>query len=110
MTDLPRWWDERKDRNRRSRRQEKRIAKESGSRVQAGSGSSWRAPQDIKGDEHLTQVKFTDRASYRLAAAELDAVLRDALQAGRDPRMILEFVSFGLRVTMDIEELDNKTR
>ena len=62
-----------------------------GGRRQAGSGSSWRAPQDIKTEDYLVQVKYTDRASFTLKRSEWDSLARDAARAGRDPIMVIEF-------------------
>ena len=85
-----------RDRNRRSQRQEAAHARKTGGRVQPGSGSSWRAPQDVRGpllDEsgHMDQLKFTDKTTYVLNLHELMKIRKDALQAGREGRLFVEF-------------------
>lgn len=101
MSDLPAWWGEAADKrvqNRRSAQKERKVAKETGGRVQAGSGSSWRAPQDVVTDEEMIQHKYTDAKGYRLTVEEWEVVRRDALQAGREPAMIVEFTRTGRRL------------
>lgn len=101
MSDDPAWMGKPQSlrrQNARSRAQERQIAREVGGRVQAGSGSSRRAPQDIKSDDDLYQVKYTDKDSYRLTNAEWDKVRKDALTHGREPAMIVEFTKTGRRL------------
>lgn len=105
---LPSWWSpagERKDRNKRSARQEREHAKAHGGRVQRGSGSSWRAPQDVVLPERMDQLKFTDKQSFVIKVSELQQILRDAVNAGRDPALIVEFTTAGIRLTASIEEM-----
>lgn len=104
---LPEWWTrDRESRNARSRRQETRHARATGGKVQAGSGSSWRAKQDVKSSDHLDQLKFTDRDSYRLTASELLTIEADALRDGRDGRLIIEFSNHDLTVIVQRYEGD----
>ena len=99
--DLPAWWGEAADKrvqNRRSAQKERKVAKETGGRVQAGSGSSWSAPREIVTDEAMIQHKYTDAKGYRLDSAEWEEIRTDALQAGREPAMIVEFTRTGRRL------------
>lgn len=101
MGDNPAWWDgppAKKRQNARSRAQERRVAKETGGRRQAGSGSSRRAPGDVKTDDELIEVKYTDKDSYRLTEAVWNKVRNDALTHGREPAMIVEFSQSGTRL------------
>lgn len=106
MGDLPVWLDDdRRRRNTRSGAQERARAAEIGGRVQAGSGSSWRAPQDVHNATHMEQIKFTDQKSYSLTAKELRQLLEDALRAGKDPRMVIDFQKYGIRAIIEVETL-----
>lgn len=95
----PAWWDRDKQKqNSRSAQQERKVAKRTGGRVQAGSGSSWRAPQDVKTSTHLISVKYTDRASYSIKADDWAALVDDAAHTGREPALIIEFPERGIRL------------
>lgn len=97
----PAWWGgkaARKRQNGRSRRQERKVARDLGGRVQAGSGSSWRARQDVKTDDEMVQVKYTDKDSFTLRAKEWEGIVADALKNGREPAMIVEFPHRHLRL------------
>lgn len=100
---LPPWFDQRSTNNKRSARLEKARAAEKGGRRQPGSGSSKRAPQDIKTDDELEQHKFTSKHRFPLDARELRAILRDAELNGRTGSMTIEFLEDDIRVVMAIE-------
>ena len=103
---LPHWFDKKLEKqNARSKAQERQIASLLGGRVQAGSGSSWRASQDVKSDEELAQVKYTDKGSFVLKVSEMREVAKDASLAGRMPCMIVDFAQHGVRATITFEEM-----
>lgn len=103
MSDLPRWVNREGQRqNSRSRKQERNIAKERGGRVQAGSGSSWRAKEDVKTRNSLIQVKYRNK-SYTLSAEEGATLMRNALQLGREPEMIIDFTGSNIRAIVRFE-------
>lgn len=104
---LPKWMDKQEKRlqNRHSKEQEKRLARQVGGRVQAGSGSSWRAPQDIKSPEYMIQAKYTGKSEYPLKASDLIQVAVDANRCGRTPVMIVEFTAYRKRAVILIEEM-----
>lgn len=100
---MPPWWGEsgkRRTINRKSAEYERKIAKDTGGRVSAGSGSSWRAPEDVRSETHLIQHKYTERKSFTLTVAELQRVFANAGRAGRDGALIIDFETYGLRVTV----------
>lgn len=106
MADLPHWMTgkgEKRTRNSRSRRQEQRRAEETGGKVQAGSGSSWRRPEDVVTPETLEQLKFTDSDGFRVTAAECQRILGNALRTGREPIIVIEFSQHSIRVVGHIE-------
>ena len=85
---------------------EEAHAKETGGKVQPGSGSSWRAPEDVRGpldesgDGYLDQHKFTDSGSFRITAKEWRKIRANARRAGREPRLIIEFPEHGIKLTV----------
>lgn len=97
----PAWWGPKADKRRqnsRSAAQERRIAREEGGRVQPGSGSSWRARGDVKTEDDLIEVKYTDAASFRLVEADWQEHRRRSLTQGKNPVMIVEFSTTGTRI------------
>lgn len=115
MGSLPPWMEDnsknrRKSVNRRSQKQEKEHAQRTGGKVQAGSGSSWRAPEDVRGplDEEgggfLDQLKSYATGRYRLDANEWIKFRRNAHKDGREPRLIVEFPEHGVRLVITEED------
>lgn len=107
--DLPPWFDKesahkRKQVNTRSKKHETARAKEIGGRVQPGSGSSSRAPQDVRNDEYLEQHKFTDADSFALKIKEWLRNEDDASRFGRLHRMVIDFDAYGVRLVVTREE------
>lgn len=102
---LPAWFDSRKQQNQRSAEQESKRAKQTGGRRQAGSGSSWRARQDNKTSDFLESIKYTDQERFTLKLDELMELRADALDTGREPRMIIDFNRAGVRLIINFEEI-----
>lgn len=103
---MPRWLDREGQRqNRRSAAQERKRAKETGGRTQPGSGSSWRAPQDVVTDGVMESVKYTDKDQFVIRIIDVLSVEADSLRHGRDPRMVVEFSKHGKRIICNIEDL-----
>ena len=110
MNELPPWWDKesshkRKKINKRSAKQEKDRAKQIGGRVQPGSGCSSNAPQDVRSDEYMEQLKFTDGDSYRLTVKEWLQLRGDSDRFGRSPRMVVDFSRHNVRLVITQEEM-----
>jgi hypothetical protein len=80
---------------RRSKLQERRIAKDVGGRVQVGSGSSWRAKSDVRDLGKLRiEAKFTSKDTYALRLKDLLKIRKEALLGGLEIwAMQVEFVS-----------------
>lgn len=76
---------------RASVRQERRVAKQVGGRVQPGSGNQWSAKGDVKTAEHLIECKTTDGKGYRLTVEVLRKIETEAAKAGRRPVLQVEF-------------------
>jgi hypothetical protein len=86
--------------------QEHKRAKEAGGRVMPGSGSSWRAPQDVVTETHLEQLKYTDGGGFRFLLRDWLMLREDAIRMGKDPRMVIEFMQQGgTSVRIVLEEL-----
>jgi hypothetical protein len=98
---LPSWFEEhRKKQNARSKSQELDHARRMGGRVQPGSGSSPRARGDVRSEEFLDELKYTDKASYSLKVDTLKKVFDDAIAQDREGRMIIEFSAHGITVVV----------
>lgn len=92
--------------NRRSQKQEREHAQRTGGRVQAGSGSSWRAREDVRGplgedgEGYLDQLKQYETGSFRITAKEWRKLRKHARQEGREPRLIIEFPREGITLVV----------
>jgi hypothetical protein len=78
---------------RRSKLQEKRIAGDIGGRVQAGSGTSWRAKSDVRkmGDLRV-EAKFTSKIEYKLKLDDWVKIWEEAVGGGLEtPVMQIEY-------------------
>ncbi len=80
-------------------------ATEIGGRVSAGSGSSWRSPQDVRNEDALESLKFTDSKQFILKASDIVQLQEDALRAGRDARMVVDFSRHSIRAVITFEDL-----
>src|SRR4051794_24285377 len=96
---------QRRSQNARSRAQEARLASDLGGRVQIGSGSSWRAKADVRDDEFTVEVKYTDARSFALTSGIMKKVITAAEQQGREPRIVIDFVTLGIRATVDLGDI-----
>lgn len=78
---------------RRSKLQERRIAEDVGGRVQAGSGSSWRAKSDVRKLGQLRiEAKFTSMPEFKLKLGDWLKIKDEALTGGLEtPVMQIEF-------------------
>jgi hypothetical protein len=78
----------------RSKKQELRVAKELGGQVQAGSGSSWRAKGDVRVvGKHRVECKYTGANYYALKTADILKIQEEALLGGLEQwAMQVEFV------------------
>ena len=92
--------------NARSAKQEADHARKTGGKVQAGSGSSWRAPEDVRGpldddDEgFLDQLKSYETGRITITDEEWAKSRKNAHIAGREPRWIIEFPASGTRLKL----------
>lgn len=110
---LPAWWSGKagkQQQNRRSARQERERAQQTGGHTQPGSGSSPRAPQDVitpldDQERGFTEsVKYTDSAGYRITTNEWIKLRRDAHNSGREPRLVIDFPQRKLRLVVTEED------
>ncbi len=91
--DLPSWWSDtadRKKQNRTSAAQERSIAQKVKGKVQPGSGSSWRAPGDIRTDKYLIETKYTKHDSFSLTKNLWKDIKAKAYQQGKEPVLVIE--------------------
>lgn len=80
----------RKKHLRRSRQQEKRIARETGGRTIAGSGSTPSDKGDVKDGEWLTEAKTTTKVAFRLTLSDWRKIEKQAMRVGKEPAMQLD--------------------
>ena len=78
-----------------SDRQEARLARDLGGKVQPASGSRWGARRDVKTDAWFIEAKATRNGDYRLITRDLQALQRQAYQLGRTPVYEVEFYPHG---------------
>lgn len=90
--------------NRRAHQQEARTAQTLGGKVQGGSGSSWRAPRDVKTSDSLVECKYTDGTTYTINALDWLRYRKDALLNGREPELLIEFPRLNLRLRITEDE------
>ena len=70
-----------------SQKQEKRLAKKLGGRVQPGSGSLLSFKGDVITDDFLIEAKFTDKEDYRLQLAIWHKITKEAHSKDKIPLM-----------------------
>lgn len=70
--------------------QEKRIARDTGARRVAGSGSQPGNKGDVKGEGWLIEAKRTNTSGYRLDIKTWRKIEREALRTVREPAMVIE--------------------
>lgn len=109
---MPDWFNDPGDRkaiNQRSKEQELKVAKDIGGKRQPGSGSFEFAPQDVKSDNYLIQIKYTDSTAFRLKVLEWHKIRQDAIRFGKEPVMVVEFPIYKtklvIRECIDLDEL-----
>ncbi len=71
--------------------------------MQAGSGTSWRAPGDVKNAEFLEELKYTDKSSFALKVQTWNKIKRHAAMTGREPKMVIDFHQHDLRLIVTEE-------
>lgn len=91
------------DKIRKSRQQEKRIAKKVGGTLNAGSGNKNRKNDVRQGNRVLWEMKRTDKKSITIKYTDLRDLRKNALLEGRLPVMHIEL---GDRRYVIIEEDD----
>ena len=75
----------------RSRRQEQKTAKETDGRTTPASGSRWHQKADVRSDKFLIECKTTAKDSYRLTAKTWEKIYKEALRDGiREPVMRID--------------------
>jgi len=75
----------------RSVSQERSTAKALGGARVSGSGNLWHSKSDVKTDTFLVECKRTDKASYTIKLEELVKNMVEAMRAGKNPMVQVEF-------------------
>lgn len=92
------------DTRKQSNKQEKRIAKDIGGKVQPASGARWGHRRDVKSDNYLIEAKTTSQDSYSLKDADLAFLKKQAYQAGKIPAYIIELSKYGEEIVFVPEQ------
>ena len=96
---------------RKSRAQEKRIAKRRGEKLHSGSGSGRFMRNDMHGERYWTECKRTDNKKYiRLDVKEIEALIDRAARRGLIAKLEIEIngCEYVLLTNADFEELDRQ--
>ena len=80
-------------RRQRWRAAEKAVAVLADGKIQPGSGNQWHAKGDVKSAVNLLQVKSTSAKSYVLKLDDLRTIEQQALEADRQPRLVVDFIT-----------------
>jgi len=89
------------DKKKKSKKQEKRIAKKQGGRVQKGSGSVTFHKGDVRSAELLTECKRTDGETIRVDKKWLIKISREALGLTLTPALAFGFDNMPALVAQD---------
>lgn len=79
--------DQPQDKKKKSKKQEKRFAKQLGGKVQKGSGAMSFHKGDVKTSELLVECKRTDKETIRVDKKWLIKVSREAMGYGKTPAL-----------------------
>src|SRR5678809_460030 len=88
MERMSKYWSRQ---NETTTKRETRVAKAVGGKRVAGSGSTPWAKEDVRTDHWLIQHKHTDGASIAVKGRDLINLRNNAIDAGLNPVMMLEY-------------------
>jgi hypothetical protein len=77
---------------------EKKAAKRIGGKITPASGALQHSKGDIRKDRFLIDSKATVNESFRLTTEQLAKISKEALDAGKDPAILVQFVNHSGRV------------
>ena len=95
-------WLEKDNKQKKSKRQEKRIAEKLSGRVQAGSGMFTGAKGDVRTKVNIVECKRTDKTQLILKEMWLDKLRKEAIKDSRIPVLAIEI---GLRTYYILEDI-----
>lgn len=78
----------------KSKKQEKRLAKEIGGRTTIASGALWWDKGDLSNDRFLIEAKRTDSNKFRLEKRIWEKIRSEAIGCGRIPLLLIEIGNF----------------
>jgi Holliday junction resolvase len=88
-----------RSKKKKSKRQERRVAKKTDGRVQRGSGSQTFHKGDVRSVEMLVECKRTDKHSLSIKKEWLRKLWREAVGYAKVPALSIEFSSMDLEST-----------
>ena len=71
--------------------QEKGVAADLGGKTQPGSGNQWHSKGDVSAKDYLVECKSTVNDSISVKVAVLEKIENEAILAGKQPVLQLEF-------------------
>lgn len=91
MAEIPKYFNQDKEKYTGSKRQELRVASKLGGKRQKGSGALAGHKGDVKTVELLTECKRTEKGSMRITRKWLEKISREADFYGKVPALSIEF-------------------
>ena len=79
----------------RATKKEKKFARKYGGKEQPCSGRMDFAKGDVKLDEFLFELKFTNSKQYVLKVDTLDKISNEAMSIGKNSAMLIDFHTYG---------------
>lgn len=106
---LPKYFTDGPGKHKKSKAQERRIAKELGGKTQRGSGSKDFHKGDIKSVELLVEAKRTDKDSLSVKKEWLIKIFQESVSYSRIPALSIEFDDMPTIVPKDWIAIPAKT-
>ena len=106
---LPKYFSDGPGKHKKSQKQEKRIAKEIGGKVQKGSGSKDFHKGDVKSLELLVEAKRTDNDSISIKKDWLIKIFQESVAYKKIPALSIEFDDMPNIVPRDWIAIPSKT-
>lgn len=84
--------------HKRSKKQERLVAKEVGGRVVKASGALWYQKGDVEHEQFLIECKSTTDNSYSLKLDTIHKIMDEGMAKGKEAILQLDFAKVGTRV------------
>jgi hypothetical protein len=88
------------------RKREREVMSRLGLTPVVGSGSGWISKEDGESETILSQLKSTEKDSYRITLYDLELLKEHARQAGKAPLFVVDFVGVGAFLLIQAGDFD----